>query len=92
MPFDVESQPWYESANPGTTTVEGYGMEAWEYEIHFGEKRDNFVVFSQNNLPIVSSSKILRRIDELQRGTNGAFGSAPEHEEADLIELFGNMG
>ncbi|KAF3191132.1 hypothetical protein TWF788_007314 [Orbilia oligospora] len=70
--FDVESNPNYEHVYPGTCTIEGFGMEAWDYELAFGRPRDNTVFVSYATLPDVSAKQLIRRIDELQNaiGTN----------------------
>ncbi|KAL4861169.1 hypothetical protein BDV12DRAFT_204285 [Aspergillus spectabilis] len=31
--FDIESVPRYENENPGIVTVEGFGLEYWDYEV-----------------------------------------------------------
>jgi hypothetical protein len=87
--FDVESDPKYENVNPGTVTVEGFGRECWDYEQNFGKKRKETIFVAYPHLPNVTAKKLLRRIDELRRGTS-KFGWNPKQEEADLKEFFGN--
>jgi hypothetical protein len=77
--------------NPGTVTVEGFGMESWDYEENFGKKRENTIFVNCAKLPGVPAKKLLRRLDELRHGGQ-KFGWAPEQEEADLKEFFGDMG
>lgn len=89
--FDVECNNKYENVNPGTVTVEGFGMESWDYEEIFGKKRDRTCFASYSKLANVGSSSLLRRIDELRHGTH-KFGWNPNQEEADLKEFFGDMG
>ncbi|KAF8626728.1 hypothetical protein AX17_006494 [Amanita inopinata Kibby_2008] len=89
--FDVESNPKYENVNPGTITVEGLGIECWDYEEKFGKERKNTIFISYADLPKVPAKKLLRRIDELRRGVN-KFGWNPDQEEADLKAFFGNIG
>ncbi|RVD82025.1 uncharacterized protein DFL_009869 [Arthrobotrys flagrans] len=90
--FDVESNPKYEHVYPGTCTIEGFGMEAWDYELAFGRPRDNTVFVSYATLPDVSAKQLIRRIDELQSSIASKFGWAPKKERHDLEELYGNMG
>jgi hypothetical protein len=88
--FDVESNPKYENLNPGTVTVEGFGLEAWNFEeTHYPKEQTFLVNYSDpGNIP---ARKLLRRIDELQQGP-GKFGWNPERDHADLKEFTGDMG
>jgi tetratricopeptide (TPR) repeat protein len=88
--FDVESNPKYENANPGTVTVEGFGLEAWDFEeTHYPKEQTVFVNYSDpGDIP---ARKLLRRIDELQRGP-GKLGWNPNRDHADLKEFTGDMG
>jgi tetratricopeptide (TPR) repeat protein len=88
--FDVESNPKYENLNPGTVTVEGFGLEAWNFEeMHYPKEQTLLVNYSDpGNIP---ARKLLRRIDELQQG-HGKFGWNPERDYADLKEFTGDMG
>jgi len=74
--------------NPGTVTVEGFGMECWSYEISFGKPQESTILVSCAELPDISARKLLRRMDELSRGVH-KFGWDPTQEEADLKEFFG---
>lgn len=88
--FSIESDPLYENENPGTVTVEGFGLECWEYEEIYGKTRAETVFVSHAQLPNVPARKLLRRVDELRRGEE-KFGWHPEKEEADLEEFFGDL-
>ena len=74
--------------NPGTVTVEGFGMERWSYEIRFGKPQENTILVSHAELPNIPARKLLRRMDELSRGVH-KFRWNPKREEADLKEFFG---
>ena len=84
----MESELKYENVNPGTVSVEGFGMECWDYEENFGKKREKSIFVSYQELPNVRGRQLLRRIHELQRGGN-KLGWHPEGEQADLKEFFG---
>ncbi|KAK6362343.1 hypothetical protein TWF730_006037 [Orbilia blumenaviensis] len=90
--FDIESNPKYEHIYPGSCTIEGFGMEAWDYELAFGRPRDNTIFVSYATLPDVSAKQLIRRITELQNPTGDKFGWAPKKEKHDLEEFYGNMG
>ncbi|KAK6521885.1 hypothetical protein TWF506_002088 [Arthrobotrys conoides] len=90
--FDVESNPKYEHVYPGTCTIEGFGMEAWDYELSFGRPRDNTVFVSYATLPDVSAKQLIRRIGELQNAIGTKFGWTPNKDKHDLEEFYGNMG
>ncbi|TGJ72921.1 hypothetical protein EYR41_000045 [Orbilia oligospora] len=90
--FDVESNPNYEHVYPGTCTIEGFGMEAWDYELAFGRPRDNTVFVSYATLPDVSAKQLIRRIEELQNAIGNKFGWTPKKDKHDLEEFYGNMG
>ncbi|PGH14411.1 hypothetical protein AJ79_03054 [Helicocarpus griseus UAMH5409] len=89
--FDIESEPRYENINPGTITVEGFGLEAWAYaEEHSGPKYHHKTAFLPS-LPSVTTNRLLRRFNELQRSER-PFGLDPQSDNLDLRELFGNIG
>ncbi|KAK6535040.1 hypothetical protein TWF281_006338 [Arthrobotrys megalospora] len=90
--FDVESNPKYEHIVPGTCTIDGFGMEAWDYELAFGRPRDNTVLVSYASLPDVSARQLIRRIAELQNAVGSKFGWTPKKDRHDLEEFYGNMG
>lgn len=89
--FDVESDHKYENANPGTVTVEGFGLECWDYEEKFGAPRMQTTLVNRCDMPDIPSCKLLRRLDELSNGP-GALGWNPDRDEADLKEFVGNLG
>ena len=88
--LDVESSARYESIHPGTVTVEGFGMECWDYEDKFGKPRENTIFVNSADIPSLPAKKLLRRIEELRRGV-GKLGWNPALEEADLREFTENM-
>ena len=90
MIFDVESYPKYENVNPGTITVDGFGLEAWDFEESMNT-RPSTVVIDVSDPPDIPARKLLRRIDEMQRHME-KLGWNPEREVADLKEFTGNMG
>lgn len=89
--LDVESSARYENIHLGTVTVEGFGLECWDYEEKFGKPRDQTIFVSHAKMPDLPAKKLLRRLDELRRGI-GKFGWNPTQEEADLREFIGNVG
>lgn len=91
IPLDAESSARYESIHLGTVTVEGFGLECWEYEEKFGKPRQNTILVNRSDMPSVPAKKLLRRLDELRRGV-GKFGWNPTQDEADIREFIGNIG
>ena len=89
--LDIESSAKYESINPGTVTVEGFGLECWAYEEKFGKPRSHTIAVSGADMPSLPAKKLLRRLDHLRRGV-GKFGWSPIQDEADLKEFTGSMG
>ena len=92
--LDVESSERYESIHPGTVTVEGFGLECWDYEEEFGKSREvgeGTVFVNCADMPSLPAKKLLRRLDELRRGV-GKFGQNLTKDEADVREFTGNMG
>lgn len=83
--LDVEADPKYNNIRPGTITVEGFGMEHWEYEEKFGEPRSERILVSAKELPTLPAKKLLRRIHELK--TSGPPGWSPAQEMEDLVEF-----
>lgn len=87
--LDVESHPKFENANPGTVTVEGFGLECWEFE---NEKPHTYSVFvNRNKLPVMPASNLLRRLDELQKGSR-AFGWDPTTDDLNVKDMVGTVG
>jgi tetratricopeptide (TPR) repeat protein len=83
----VESDPKYENINPGTVTVEGFGLECWD---HVRPQADT-VTFSRGQLPEVEAEKLLRRTDELSHNSY-EFGSDFALDEAYPKEFAGDLG
>lgn len=88
--FNIESYSEYENINPGTVTVEGFGLEAWNFE-ETHHPRENTILVNASDHEGISAKKFLRRINELQHNP-GKFGWNPERELADLREFTGKMG
>ncbi|KAH9476040.1 Small glutamine-rich tetratricopeptide repeat-containing protein 2 [Psilocybe cubensis] len=86
--LDVECHSKHQNINPGTVTIEGFGLESWGYENAFGKPRENTILVSYAKMPEIQAKKLLRRINELSRGAQ-KFGWNPTQEEADLKEFFG---
>lgn len=87
----VEAHPKYENVQPGTVTVEGFGLECWEYEETFGKHRENTFSVCYAAMPSVPAKKLLRRLDELRHG-GPKLGWNPKLDDARLREFTGNMG
>jgi len=87
--LDPESHAKFENLNPGTVTVEGYGLECWDFEKT--KPREHTVMVSYAKLPEAPARKLLRRLNELQTEP-GKFGWSPEKEELDLKEFVGTLG
>jgi hypothetical protein len=65
--FDAESYPNYESAIPGTVTVEGYGIECGTLKMTWKGKFIQPVRVSTSPNPTIPMAGLLRRIDELRQ-------------------------
>jgi hypothetical protein len=89
--LDPESHAKFENENPGTVTVEGYGLECWDFETTKPSNRDNTIMVNCSKLPVLRAKTLLRRIDELQNHA-GKFGWSPDKEELDLKEIIGTLG
>jgi hypothetical protein len=89
--FDVESYPTYEHLYPGTLTIDGFGLEAWDYEeVHHPQERTIMVSYADpGNIP---AKQLLRRIDELQNDSTKLGWTPAELEEDDLREFMGEEG
>jgi len=87
--FDPEAHIKFENVNPGTVTIEGFGLECWDYEE--GKPREQTILVNRSDLPDLTAARLLRRVNELQTNP-GKFGWHPEKEELDLKEFVGNMG
>ncbi|KAJ5816154.1 hypothetical protein N7447_008387 [Penicillium robsamsonii] len=85
--FDLESYPKQENVNPGTVTVEGFGLEAWEFE-ESHHIREKTVLVDYADPGSIPERKLLRRIHELQQHA----GWSRKQYKADLKEFTGNIG
>ena len=56
--LDAEAQPKYENVNPGTVTVEGFGIECWDFEMT--KPRSKTIMVNHSAMPNVSAAKLLR--------------------------------
>lgn len=66
--LDAESEPGYTGAIPGTVTAKGFGVECWEAE-YLANKKIEDRKAEKAKFKCVEERKILRRIDEMRRGT-----------------------
>ncbi|KAL2810627.1 hypothetical protein BJX63DRAFT_434144 [Aspergillus granulosus] len=89
--FDIESDPKYENENPGTVTVEGFGLECWDYEHNFGTPRDEEFLIHRGAMPDVPACKVLRRLYELREGPEQV-GWSRDLDEISLKEFIGDTG
>lgn len=64
--LDPEADPKYDNVRPGTITIEGFGMECWDYEECFGKRDDKRIMVTTSAVPNIPAKKLLRRIDELK--------------------------
>jgi len=87
--LDAEAHPKYENINPGTVTVEGFGIECWDFEMK--RARNKTIMVNYSELPKVSAAKLLRRLDELRRGGD-KLGWSPDEDELDIKEFVGTLG
>ncbi|KAK7179647.1 TPR domain containing protein [Paraphaeosphaeria sporulosa] len=88
--FDVESYPEYENVIPGTVTVEGFGIEAWNLE-DSRHPREQTILINASDHESLTSKKLLRRLFELQNRAE-KLGWDPQRDYYDLREFTGNMG
>lgn len=87
--FDVESHYKYENINPGTVTIDGYGLECWDYEET--KPRGITIMINYAQLPELSPSTILRRLHELQEKNRSKFRWSPKKEERDFKDVVGTL-
>jgi len=87
--LDPEAHQKYEHLNPGTVTVEGFGMECWDFE--FTKPRNRTVMINNSRMPSISAAKLLRRIHELAKGVE-KMGWVPQQDEWDIKEFVGTLG
>jgi hypothetical protein len=89
--LDPESHIKFENVNPGTVTVEGYGLECWDFEsLKPGLEDHNTIFVNASHLPVLDAKRLLRRINELQTNP-GRFGWNSD-EELDLKQVVGTLG
>jgi len=89
--LDPESHIKFENVNPGTVTVEGYGLECWDFECLKPGMNDNHTILvNASSLPVLDAKRLLRRINELQTNP-GKFGWNSD-EELDLKQIVGTLG
>lgn len=67
--LDAESEPGYTGAIPGTVTAKGFGVECWEAEYLANSQIEEPRKAEKTKFKCVEEKKILRRIDEMRRGT-----------------------
>jgi hypothetical protein len=89
--LDPESFANFENENPGTITVEGYGLECWDFERTKSSNRSTTIMVNRSELPVLRARTLLRRIDEMQNH-DWQFGWSPDKEELDLKEIVGTLG
>ncbi|KAJ5682799.1 hypothetical protein N7462_005964 [Penicillium macrosclerotiorum] len=88
--FDLESYPKYENVHTGTITVEGFGLEAWEFE-ELHNDRNNTIMVNYSDPGCIPARKLLRRIDELQT-SSAKLGWNPPQDHEDLKEFIDDTG
>lgn len=89
--LDPESHIKFENVNPGTVTVEGYGLECWDFEcLKPGTNDHHTILVNASSLPVLDAKRLLRRINELQTNP-GKFGWNSD-EELDLKQIVGTLG
>ncbi|KAJ6286662.1 prion-inhibition and propagation-domain-containing protein [Bipolaris maydis] len=88
--FSVESNSEYENVNPGTVTVKGFALDAWDYE-DTNYPRESTVFTNASDPGSITAKQLLRRIDELQKGA-GKLGWNREIDLMDMREFTGSMG
>ncbi|KAK3303068.1 uncharacterized protein B0T15DRAFT_419917 [Chaetomium strumarium] len=87
--LDPESHAKLENANPGTVTVEGFGLECWDFEET--KPRSQTIMVNSSKLPVLRACTLLRRLNEIQKKA-GKFGWSPTTEELNLKEFVGTLG
>ncbi|RTE76806.1 hypothetical protein BHE90_008733 [Fusarium euwallaceae] len=84
--LDAESEPGYTGAIPGTVTAKGFGVECWEAEYLASRQIDEPRKAEKTKFKCVEEKKILRRIDEIRRGTR-LHERSEDQRKADLEEF-----
>ncbi|KAL5339611.1 hypothetical protein BJX70DRAFT_387831 [Aspergillus crustosus] len=87
--LDPEASPVYEHENPGTVTVEGFGLDYWDAEIVFGRISHDPFHIPISDLPEISFeyANLLRRLEEIRTETQIA--SDPEEQLSALTTSLG---
>lgn len=86
----VEWDPQYENVNPGTVTVEGFGMECWDHEHNHGKPRNRAGIAYGGALPSVNVPQLLRRHDEVRKGSQ-QLGKNQKLDYDKLVAMLGPM-
>ncbi|KAJ0413979.1 hypothetical protein BJY00DRAFT_319268 [Aspergillus carlsbadensis] len=94
--FHIEGDPRLANENPGTVTAEGFGLEAWFYELTYGKSKMRVrEIEAEENRRIndadiepVPVSKMLQRLHELREEEAGTEWN-PAVERAQLNGLIG---
>ncbi|KAL6365038.1 hypothetical protein LRP88_01016 [Fusarium phalaenopsidis] len=84
--LDAESEPGYTGAIPGTVTAKGFGVECWEAEYLANRQIEEPRKAEKTKFKCVEEKKILRRIDEMRRGTR-LHERSEDQRKADLEEF-----
>lgn len=84
--LDPESAPKFEGSTPGTLSVDGFGLECWDFEDPEPDEIANEV-----ELPALQARTVLRRLHQLQ-SNHSKIGTNPESEELNLKEVVGSLG
>ncbi len=87
--LDAEAHQKFENVNPGTVTVEGFGLECWSFANT--KPRNETILVNHSQLPVLPARKLLRRFNELQTNP-GKFGWRSVEEELNLKDFVGTLG
>lgn len=92
--FDREANPEYQHVHPGTVTVQGYGIEMWDYEQTQGpglrDSEKNYL-YHVGDLPEPGGKELIRRLHELRNEDEGrSLGENLDYDEADLEQFVGD--
>jgi hypothetical protein len=90
--FDAESHCQYHHVHPGTITVQGYAIEAWEQEAFLNPRFNRYdIMTSPDNIPSFKFRAILRRLHDMQTREK-QLGYNQEREFEELAEFAGAKG
>lgn len=84
--LDPESAPEFEGSIPGTLSVNGFGLECWDFEDRECEELTNVA-----GLPQLQARTLLRRLHQLQ-SNHSKIGMNPKSEGLNLTEVVGSLG